>query len=395
MWKVSSQSGSVVLSFEIPEAGVSDSISGDRDWSEMAYNIEDGVHTLIWSYSKDSGVSELEDTAWLDSINVSAPLPSFSLEASYIATCGTPILVTPFDIHNPMSSELEFWFDWGDGSPMDPGNADDGYSASHVYEEPGQYTLSVTMEDEYSNSVGRTAEVGVDDANYRPTIHSLEMEPAEGHYEPGSVVRFDVSVSDVEGDSVTVSVELPILEMVHEETLVVVSGIPTMFSIEITCSLGSEAPYEVVVTARDDAEHAPSGDWDTVSTSLLVNTPPVAALEADIMVAGTGEDVNFDATASSDEETDSETLQARWDWESDGEWDTEWSSDMEPTHAYALPGLYVVTVEVRDSNDFTSTAAVEVTVTGEPIPEFPLVLFPVIAIVIVFVMAGRRRRTQA
>ncbi|MCJ2533227.1 MAG: hypothetical protein LN411_04825, partial [Candidatus Thermoplasmatota archaeon] len=394
-WKASSQSGSDVLSFEIPEAGVSDAISGDWDWSEMAYSIEDGVHTLIWSYSKDSDVSELEDTAWLDSINVSAPLPIFSLEASYTATCGTPILVTPLEIHNPMSSELEFWFDWGDDSPMDPGNADDGYSASHVYEESGQYILSVTMEDEYSNSAERTAEVEVESANAKPVIHSLAISPEGDYHEPGCSVHFEVSVSDVEGDSVTVSVELPVLGMANEETQTVGSGIPTLFSIEFTCPLGSETPYEVVVTARDDVEHVPSGDWDSVSTSLLVNTPPVAVLEADMEAASTGEVVNFDATASSDAETDSETLQARWDWESDGEWDTEWSNDLEPTHAYTLPGLYVVTVEVKDSNDLTSTVMAEVTVTGEPIPEFPLAVAPVIAILVVFIMAGRRRRTQA
>lgn len=211
--------------------------------------------------------------------------------------------------------------------------------------------------------------------------------------EPGSVVRFDVSVSDVEGDSVTVSVELPTLGGVLHETDATDSGLVTLFSLEYTCPLGSEVPYVVVVTARDDVEHIPSGDWDSVSTSLLVNTPPVAVLEGSIEAAGTGEDVNFDATASSDEETDSETLQARWDWESDGEWDTAWSDDLEPIHAYALPGLYVVTVEVRDSNELTSTATVGVTVTGVPIPEFPLVVFPVIAIM--FAVAGRRRRTQA
>ena len=395
MWKVSSQSGSDVLRFEIPETGVSDPVSGDQDWSERTYNIEDGVHTLVWSYSKDSSVSELEDTAWLDSIHISAPLLGFSLEASYTATCGTPILVTPLDIHNPMSSELEFWFDWGDDSPMDPGNAGDGYSASHIHEDPGQYTLSVTMEDEYSNSIGRTADVDVDAANYRPTIHSFELNPSEGHYEPGSVVRFEVSVSDVEGDSVSVSVELPALGVLLGETDATDPGLTTLFSLEYTCPLGSETAYEVVATATDDAEHYLLDDWSSATAALLVNTPPVALLDVYSGTAVTGETIAFDASSSVDAETAFGALEARWDWESDGDWDTEWSDDLEPTHAYALLGLYVVTVEVRDSNDLTSTATVEVTVTGEPIPEFPLVVFPVIAIVIMFAVAGRRRRTQA
>ncbi len=394
MWKVSSQSGDDVLRFEIPEADVSDSISGDWDWSERSYGIEDGLHTLIWSYSKDSSVSELADTAWLDSIRFTAPPLGFSLEASYTGICGTPIMVTPLDIHNPMSSDLEFWFDWGDDSPVDSGSVGDGYSASHVYAEPGRYTLSVTMEDEYSNSIGRTAEIEVDAANSRPTIHSFDLDPSEDHYEPGSVVRFDVSVSDVEGDSVTVTVELPALGVVLCETDAPDPGLTTVFSLEYTCPLGSEIAYDVVATATDDAEHYLSDGWSSATAALLVNVPPVAMLEVCSDTAATGEAVAFDASSSVDAESAFEALESRWDWESDGEWDTEWSDVMEPVHAYPLPGLYVVTVEVRDSNDLTSIATVEVTVAGEPIPEFPLVLFPVIAVVIVFAMVGRRRRAR-
>ena len=391
MWKVSSQSGSDVFSFEVPGAGVSESISGDHGWSERTYGIEDGAYTLIWSYSKDAGVSELEDTAWLDSVHVSAPLLGFSLEALYAATCGTPISVTPLEIHNPMSSELEFWFDWGDGSLPDPGNADDGYSASHVYEEPGRYTLSVTMDDEYSNSMSRTADVEVNDANLRPSIHSLEIDPAEDYHLPGSVVRFDVSVSDVEGGSVTVSVELPALGVVLCETDTADPGLTILFSLEYTCPIGSETAYEVVATATDDAEHHILDDWSRATAALLVNTPPVALVEAYSDTVATGESIAFDASSSADAETAFEALEARWDWEGDGEWDTEWSDDLESCYAYPAPGSYAVTVEIKDSNDLTSTAVVEVKVTGEPIPEFSIVVVPVLAIIFVFVITGRRR----
>ncbi len=391
-WKVSSESGGDVLSFQVPEAGVSDSISGNQDWSERTYDIEGGVHTLIWSYSKDSSVSELDDTAWVDSVSISAQLIDFSLEPTYEAVIGMPLLVAPMYVQNTMASELEFRFDWGDGSAVDLGDPDEGYSASHTYGLPGPYTLIVTMQDERSNIVERTAEVEVEAANAKPDIHSLAISPEGDYHEPGSSVGFDVSVSDVEGDTITVSVAFSLIEMVHEETQAVDPGIPALFSIEFVCPLGSEIPYEVVVTARDNAEHLLPGDWDSITASLLVNTPPVAMLEADVEAAVTGEVVSLDATASSDEETASVNLEARWDWESDGEWDTAWSCDLDSDHTYLAPGSYVVTVEIRDANDLASAATVEVVVTGEPIPEFPVVMVPMFAIIVIFAIAWRRAR---
>jgi C1A family cysteine protease len=391
MWKVSSQSGSDTLSFEIPEVGVSESISGDHDWSEMFFSIDEGAHTLIWSYSKDSSVSELDDTAWVDSVRISTQLPDFSLEQSYAATSGMPVLVTPLDITNPMSSELEFWFDWGDDSPLDQGDPEEGYSASHIYAESGRYTLVVNLEDEYSYTVVRAAEVEVDDQNARPTIHSATVSPSSDYHEPGSTVTFNVAVSDLEGDSVSVSVEVSTLEAVMEETMAADPGESMLFSFDYTCPLGSEVPYLVLVTASDDAEHSLQGDWDSASLTMLVNSLPVAQVESGVTSASTGEPVSFDASGSYDAESASASLEFRWDWESDGVWDTGWSSDASSEHAFMAPGTYVVSVEVKDANSLAASSSVEVAVTGDPIPEFSLVLVPVIAILVVFAAARRRR----
>ena len=391
MWKVSSQSGSDVLRFEIPEAGVSESISGDHDWSEMFYSIDEGAYTLMWSYSKDSSVSERDDTAWVDSVSVSTQLPDFSLEPLYAATSGIPVLVTPIAISNPMSSGLEFWFDWGDDSPLDQGDPEEGYSASHIYAEPGRYTLAVSLEDEYSYMVVHAAEVEVGDQNARPMIHSATVSPSSDYHEPGSIVTFNVAVSDLEGDSVSVSIEISTLEAVMEETMATDPGESVLFSFDYTCPLGSEVPYLVSVTASDDAEHSLLGGWDSTTFTMLVNTPPAAQLESSVTSASTGESVSFDASGSYDAESASPSLEFRWDWESDGVWDTNWDGDASSAHAFAAPGTYLVTVEVRDANSLVASSSVEVTVTGEPIPEFSVVLIPVIAILIVFAAVRRRR----
>ena len=65
--KVSSEKNYDVFEFYIDSEMLGE-WSGEIDWSEETYTIEEGVHTLRWVYSKDSSVSSGEDCAWLDNI---------------------------------------------------------------------------------------------------------------------------------------------------------------------------------------------------------------------------------------------------------------------------------------------------------------------------------------
>src|SRR5207245_3547850 len=49
------------------------------------------------------------------------------------------------------------------------------------------------------------------------------------------------------------------------------------------------------------------------------------------------------------------TLQARWDWESDGTWDTSLSTTLTAQHAFGASGTYTVKLEIQDSNGFSDT----------------------------------------
>lgn len=42
--------------------------SGEVDWSSETYPVEPGVHTFMWSYTKDQAVSDGSDCAWIDNI---------------------------------------------------------------------------------------------------------------------------------------------------------------------------------------------------------------------------------------------------------------------------------------------------------------------------------------
>lgn len=67
--KVSSESYFDSLRFYIDDVKTCE-WSGDKDWEEMIYTVTLGTYTLKFEYEKDSSVSEGEDAAWIDDINV-------------------------------------------------------------------------------------------------------------------------------------------------------------------------------------------------------------------------------------------------------------------------------------------------------------------------------------
>ncbi len=64
-WKVSSESGYDYLSFYINDV-LQDRISGEVDWQEISYSLNEGSNTLKWIYSKDGSESVGYDRGWVD-----------------------------------------------------------------------------------------------------------------------------------------------------------------------------------------------------------------------------------------------------------------------------------------------------------------------------------------
>ncbi len=80
------------------------------------------------------------------------------------------------------------------------------------------------------------------------------------------------------------------------------------------------------------------------------NTPPVAEFSIS-PETGTIETIfSFDASGCSDgQDQSAAALQVRWDWENDGDYDTEFSTNKEMNHQFYTAGTYQVTLEVRDA----------------------------------------------
>ena len=56
----------------------------------------------------------------------------------------------------------------------------------------------------------------------------------------------------------------------------------------------------------------------------------------------------FDASKSSDD------IEIRWDFEGDGNWDTNYSSELIQQHSYDVPDTYNVKLQVKDNSGLKS-----------------------------------------
>jgi PKD repeat protein len=66
-YKVSSEAGYDFLTFYIDDV-VTDSWSGEIDWTRVSFIVTTGIHTFKWEYSKDESLSSGEDCCWVDFI---------------------------------------------------------------------------------------------------------------------------------------------------------------------------------------------------------------------------------------------------------------------------------------------------------------------------------------
>ena len=125
-----------------------------------------------------------------------------------------------------------------------------------------------------------------------------------------------------------------------------------------------------------------------VSDDLMT---PAAAVFSSRTLAAVGEDILFDASSSADVAGDNSQLTYRWDWNGDGVYDTDWTTDPVARHSYSQSGEFTVRVSVRDPAGLVSEDEMNIVIQAA-VPEFPG--FPAVTLASAFVVliALRRRR---
>ncbi|MBN2091407.1 PKD domain-containing protein, partial [candidate division KSB1 bacterium] len=84
-------------------------------------------------------------------------------------------------------------------------------------------------------------------------------------------------------------------------------------------------------------------------TSIEQNFPPKAQFTINPPAGIVTTLFTFNATTTTDDHDAIANLKFRWDWQSDGTWDTDWKSAATATHTFSEAGAYTITLEARDT----------------------------------------------
>jgi hypothetical protein len=101
-----------------------------------------------------------------------------------------------------------------------------------------------------------------------------------------------------------------------------------------------------------------------VLTTIDGLTAPNGEFTIDPPAGIVGTVFEFDASGTTDDNDPIGSLLFRWDWNSDGNWDTSWSSSTTATHSYSAGGAYSVSVQVKDTDELKSAVTHNLNVGG-------------------------------
>lgn len=116
-------------------------------------------------------------------------------------------------------------------------------------------------------------------------------------------------------------------------------------------------------TARVEVREWPPSLTDSTTRQVhVVNTAPTAAFTVSPISGDTHTTFQLDAAASSDLEDPATALEVRWDYDSDGTYDSAWTTTKTASVGYPAPGTYTIRLQVRDTQGLTASATRQVTV---------------------------------
>lgn len=97
----------------------------------------------------------------------------------------------------------------------------------------------------------------------------------------------------------------------------------------------------------------------------VINESPKPSFSVTPSFGDITEIFNFNADECNDLEDISADLQIRWNFENDGNWDTNWTTTKTITHQYTSPGNYTIKMEVKDTFGSLNYSTRQITVINE------------------------------
>jgi PKD repeat protein len=226
------------------------------------------------------------------------------------------------------SSSFTYAWTFGDGT-----TASGSLTPTHVYQNPGSYTATLTATD--GNNLSSTASAVVTVNDVAPTV-SLSAPSSADTAQAASFAATGTDISPaVQAAGFSYSWNF------GDGTIGTGASLSHTFA--------SAGTYTVVVTATDEY-----GKTGTASSKITISVPPTISAGSPL-VTNAGSSMAF---SQATESAGAAPLSYLWTF-GDG---TNQSGSLNPSHTYANPGNYTATVKVTDANNVSASSSVAVTV---------------------------------
>lgn len=232
------------------------------------------------------------------------------------------------------------------------------------------YWRVVAWDEQHQSTIGPIWKFTVSDTNMGPYVPS-NPEPSDGTTDTDLNITLQWQGGDKDSDTIFYDLFFGTMDppSIKQQNLTQASFQMNNLSYDTTYY------WKIVSTDNDDAVENGS-IWSFTTTSKQSTGLPTAH-PGGPYAASVGETVTFDASASTD---DTGITGYRWDFTSDGTYDTDWSTSPTTTHVYNSVFDGTVKVMVKDSENHTDIASTTVSIlSGNNPPSTPTIEGPVSA----------------
>jgi PKD repeat protein len=360
-WAIESQSAEGPAAYN--DEGTWQWLAGDNDGVNVSYTVEytvgvpedaspgDYTVTTDGSALSPSDSSETADSA-STTVTVQEEPANEDPTAAFDATPSAAEVGEPVSFGASASSDADgsiasYEWEFGDGDTAT------GESATHAYDSPGDYdvTLTVTDDDGATDTVTQTVSVS---EPATPASFQLSGLDVESPVAQGDDAEVTATVENTGDEEATQTVALDVDDsQTDSESVTLAGGASQQVSFTVDTAALAEGDHDVTVSTDDDTA---SGTLTVTVTEPPANEEPTATFSASPSVPEVGETVTFDAAASTD--ADGSVASYEWDFG-----DGETATGVAPTHTFGAAGDYDVTLTVTDDDGATDTATQTVSVT--------------------------------
>lgn len=366
------QTGTTATEFTFDASG-SDDLEDDPAFLEVRWDFEnDGEWDTDWSNNKTITHSFNQEIIYTIKLDVRDTKNAITSATEQVSVGHENLPPTASFTVSPESGSysLDFTFDASEVSdPEDPANQlevrwdwendgtwdtdwDTEKINQHQFSTPGDYTTKMEVRD--TEGLGDNTTNTTEVINEPPEA-DFTVSPQSGSY--ADEFTFDASVcSDTEDPLEELEVRWDFEDDGVWDTDWNTDKI-------INHQYSSPGSYTAKMEVRDSQEATDN----TTSVVEAINETPVASFTVSPESGTIYQTFTFDASESTDYEDETEVLEVRWDFENDGTWDTDWSTEKTTEHEYSDPSDYTVKLQVKDSYDATDMTTNQVSVTyGQP-----------------------------